>query len=321
MFPPGHGNDNLCVGRKFAISLFGTSEVFTVEGENVFLREYGEANASQIWVCERNASNRFGLRNVASGRYLGRTNKDDRIGCFRPDLLSMESLTFLRLGEGGYSLMAASQDNEHQHRYPLQQTDANSVHFNRAEGSTGTQFGLHQIKNLVFRRFEWVVPNRLARSSAPYYDGEDSDESINETSIRFLVKRGIQNIISLNSVEISPRERGRLDAAKISYSHIQTQQCCAPTQGQFDQIWNAFDKAGVTIAYCGYGDGRTGMAISAIQLFQGRTLSDMEYRANGVQCTSQIEALNTLSKRIRGADNHSDPSSTPGYQPPPYKTP
>ena len=42
------------------------------------------------------------------------------------------------------------------------------------------------------------------------------------------------------------------------------------------------------------------MAISAIQLFQGRALDDNDYRGNGVQCPSQLAALNTLSDRING---------------------
>jgi len=162
-----------------------------------------------------------------------------------------------------------------------------------------TQFGLHKIKNPVFRRFKWVIPGRLARSSAPFYDGEDADESINEISIEFLNDYGIKNIISLNSVELSPRQKGRLRAAEITYSHIKAVECTAVTQEQFDQIWNAYDKAGATIVYCGYGDGRTGMAISAIQLFQGRALDDNDYRENGVQCPSQIVALNALSDRKR----------------------
>ena len=160
-----------------------------------------------------------------------------------------------------------------------------------------TQFGLHKIKNPVFRQFEWVIPSSLARSSAPYYDGEDADESINETSIEFLNNNRIKNIISLNSVELSPRERGWLHAARISYSHIEAMEYTAVTQEQFDQIWNAYNKSGTTIVYCGYGDGRTGMAISAIQLFQGRAL-DNDYRENGVQCPSQLAALNALNGRI-----------------------
>ncbi|CUS13529.1 unnamed protein product [Tuber aestivum] len=321
MFPPGRGNDTPCAGRKFVISLFGTSEVLTAEAEAVCLREYDEGHRSQIWVCERNACNYFGLRNVASGLYLGRRDTHDRIVCCGVGLHGWEELAFTRLSDGGYSLMVRKLAKEK--LFPVYPTDAGSFRFStsREEGSSDTHFGLHQLKNPVFRRFEWVVLNRLARSSAPYYDGEDSDESINETSIKFLVKHGIQNIISLNSVEISPREKGRLRAAKISYSHIQTQQCSSPTQEQFDRIWNAFDKAGVTIVYCGYGDGRTGTAISAIQLFQGRTLSDMDYRANGVQCTSQLEALSALRERIHGVDNDSDPLDPPDNQPPPYTAP
>jgi len=170
-----------------------------------------------------------------------------------------------------------------------------------------TQFGLHKIKNPVFRRFEWVIPGRLARSSAPYYNGEDADESINETSIEFLNNYAIKNIISLNSVELSPRQRGWLRAAEISYSHIMVVECTAVTQEQFDQIWNAYDsdKAGATLVYCGYGDGRTGMAISAIQLFQGRALDDNDYRENGVHCPSQIVALKELSDRINSVESGS----------------
>ena len=40
------------------------------------------------------------------------------------------------------------------------------------------------------------------------------------------------------------------------------------------------------------------MAISAIQLFQGRALNDNDYRGNGVQCPGQLAALNALSDRI-----------------------
>ena len=145
-----------------------------------------------------------------------------------------------------------------------------------------------------------MIPGRLARSSVPYYDGEDSDEAINETSIEFLNGHKMGGIISLNSVELSPRQKGRLRATGISYSHIKAVGCTAVTQRQFNQIWNDYDEAGVTIVYCGYGDERTGMAISAIQLFQGRALDDNDFRANGVQCSSQLAALNRLSDRING---------------------
>jgi len=225
---------------------------------------------------------------------MGR-GRDNKLKCYDPNLFLWEWLTFTRLSLGGYSIkvnLDGSQDKLGQ----IERVDSNSPHLKI--GEVGTQFGLHKIKNPVFRRFEWVIPGRLARSSAPYYNGEDADEAINETSIEFLKNYGVKNIISLNSVELSPRQRGWLRTAKISYSHIKAVECTTVTQEQFDQIWNAYNEAGVTVVYCGYGDGRTGMAISAIQLFQGRVLEDNDFRANGVQCSSQLAALNALSDRI-----------------------
>ncbi|PUU75899.1 hypothetical protein B9Z19DRAFT_992587 [Tuber borchii] len=293
MFPPGRGNENLDVDDTYLISVFGTNEVLTAVGKNVGLREYQEGHWEQMWICKVAPDHQIGMCNRKNGRFLGWT-KEDQPRCIPESDGAWGRFTFMRLSLGGYSLKVSP--NGKGEPKLLQRVDGDSP--NLKLGKVGAQFGLHKIKNPVFRRFEWVIPGRLARSSAPYYDGEDADENINETSIEFLKNHGIKNIISLNSGELSPRQKDRLRKAKISYSHIKAEKCAAVTQEQFDQIWNDYDKAGVTIVYCGYGDGRTGMAISAIQLFQGRALDDNDYMENGVQCPSQLAALNELSDRI-----------------------
>jgi len=297
MFPPGRGNDKLDASDIYLISIFGTNEMLTAVGKEVCLREYQDGHHNQMWICEPNSDHRIGMRNRHTGLVLGR-NDDGKLVCAVPHFQGHEWLTFTRLSLGGYSLKMYPQSTSKNRLGPIQRFHGDSPQLK--VGEVGIQLGLHKIKNWVFRRFEWVIPGRLARSSAPYYNGEDADEAINETSIEFLHNYGIKNIISLNSVELSPRQRGWLRAAKISYSHIKAVECTAVTQEQFDQTWNAYKEAGVTIVYCGYGDGRTGMAISAIQLFQGRALDDNDFRANGVQCTSQLAALNALSDRING---------------------
>jgi len=295
MFPPGRGNDELDAGDIYLISVFGTNEMLTAVGEDLCLREYQEGHWDQMWICEKNSNNRIGMRNRHTKRFLG-WRENDQPRCLAWNNLAWEWLTFNRLGLGGYSIMVNPWGSWN--LKPLERVSGGSPYLKTSE--VYTQFGLHKIKNPAFRRFEWVVPGRLARSSAPYYDGEDSDESINDDSIEFLKKYGIKNIISLNSIELSSRQKGKLRAAGISYSHIKALEYTAVTQEQFDQIRKAYDKGGVTIVYCGYGDGRTGMAISAIQLFQGRALDDNDFRANGVQCPSQLAALNALSDRING---------------------
>jgi len=292
MFPPGRGNDKLDVGDIYLISVLGTNQMLAAAGEEPCLRDYQEGNLDQMWTCETDSDHRIGMRNRRTGKFLAQKDPNN-LKCDWPGLGNRERLTFTRLSLGGYSIKALPDEEK---LGSIERVDSNSPKLKI--GQVGTQFGLHKLKNPVFRRFEWVIPGRLARSSAPYYNGEDADEAINETSIEFLNKYGINNIVSLNSVELSPRQRGWLHDAKISYSHIKAVECTAITQEQFDQILNAYDKARVTIVYCGYGGGRTGMAISAIQLFEGWALNDNDYRGNGVECPSQISALNALRTRL-----------------------
>ncbi|RPA94566.1 hypothetical protein L873DRAFT_1814084 [Choiromyces venosus 120613-1] len=314
MFPRGRGNDNLNAGQKYVISLYGTNEVFTAEGEEVRLREYKQDDRRQTWICVQNNHKRIGMQNEDTKRFLGRWQKMSHFACVARAHSAWESLYFTRLSLGGYSLMARNCSNDE--LKPVQREDAGKPDL--MVGQQSDQFGLHQLGQSVVRRFEWVVPKRLARSSAPYYDSEDSDQNINETSIDFLMGHGINRIISLNEIPLSSREKRKLKAAGISYTHVKVPDFAAPTQSQFDEIRDAYAKGGVTLIYCGYGDGRTGMAISALQIFQGRKLSHEDYRDHGVQSPSQLTALDALSIRIHGVEDDSDSPGASGTEPPPY---
>ncbi|RPA94561.1 hypothetical protein L873DRAFT_1814074 [Choiromyces venosus 120613-1] len=296
MFPPGRGNDILSVSQKYVISLYGTNDVFTAEGEEVRLREYKKDSKSQIWICTETEDNRISMQNQHTLRFLGRSDTSPNSACLAKAHQPWEDLDFTRLSLGGYKLMM-KRCGQYQ-LDPIQRQDASKPGLRI--GWPGDQFGLHQLGQSVVRRFEWVVPKRLARSSAPYYDSQDSDQSMNETSIDFLVGHGINRIISLNEIPLSSREKLKLKAAGISYTHVKVPDFAAPTQSQFDQMLLAYAKGGATLIYCGYGDGRTGMAISALQIFQGRKLSQQDYRDHGVQSPSQLTALDALSIRIHG---------------------
>ncbi|RPA94556.1 hypothetical protein L873DRAFT_1814061 [Choiromyces venosus 120613-1] len=313
MFPPGRGNDNLSVGQKYVISLYGTNEVFTAEKKDVRLQKYKKDSKNQIWICTENKNNRIGMQNEDTRRFLSRWDKESRFMCAVEVQGSWANLDFTRLSLGGYKLMINCDNDQLQ---PVQRQDASKPDLRI--GWPGGQFGLHQLVQSVVRRFEWVVPERLARSSAPYYDSEDSDQSMNETSIYFLIGHGINRIISLNEIPLSSREKQKLKAEGISYTHVKVPDFAAPTQSQFDQIRDAYAKGGVTLIYCGYGDGRTGTAISALQIFQGRKLSHKDYRDQGVQSPSQLTALDALSIRIHGVEDDSDSPGASGTEPPPY---
>jgi len=275
------------------ISLYGTNQVFTAEAEELRVRDYRENNASQIWICQMNDTNRYGFRNEQTRRFLGRDDWPN-LACIAPHHLGWECLTFTKVGMGGYALTVP----EGNRLCPTKRVSDNAGPYMKVVDESNTQIGLHQLNKGVFRRFEWVVPGQLARSSAPYYNDQDSDQRMDSSAVRFLVGHGIQNIISLNSEALSPEEQGRLRAAGITYTHIHLPDFTAPTREQFDRIHERAPSDRVTLVYCGYGHGRTGTAISALQLYNGRRMRERDFRAHRVEDRSQFAALEALQRRL-----------------------
>jgi hypothetical protein len=150
----------------------------------------------------------------------------------------------------------------------------------------------------VFRRFRWVIPGRLARSSAPYYNGRDEDQNMDQVAVDFLISRGINNIISLNSRPLSKAELDLLKIHGITYTHEAVEDFGTPTLAQLQTVNSNFASDRTTLVYCGYGQGRTGTAITALQLYTGRPLVENDFRAIGVETPGQIQALNELKDSL-----------------------
>ncbi|OAA42462.1 protein-tyrosine phosphatase [Beauveria brongniartii RCEF 3172] len=170
------------------------------------------------------------------------------------------------------------------------------------------------------QRFEFVKElmgseNELARSSAPYYAGQDSDQKITPETIAALKKHGITHIISANSEANNEEVRKALAEAGISYTPLPVEDFKAATQDDFQRAWEAFVSnrgTGATLVWCGYGHGRTGTIISALQMFsehergQLHTWSRSDYDRNHVERDGQRSALDALQQRLQ-----SEPSNPP----------
>src|ERR1043165_6950264 len=124
----------------------------------------------------------------------------------------------------------------------------------------------------VFRRFEWVISNKLARSSAPHYNEEEGDKSqrMDDVAIKFLVKNAIKNVISMNEFILTKEEMEKLREHKIGYLHLPVKDFTAPTIKQLHDAYESYASAKTTLVYCGYGYGRTGTVIVAFKLFEGQ---------------------------------------------------
>ncbi|KAF8244376.1 hypothetical protein K440DRAFT_646967 [Wilcoxina mikolae CBS 423.85] len=243
MYAPGNGNSCLEVGQRFVISIYGTQNVLTAEGD------------------EPHAGNHFGFVNIGTGKCLGRKS-GGIISCVVEHLQGWESLIFTRLCAGGYRL------------------------FSSLEGDP------------VFRCFKWVIPGRLARSSSPHYESHDEDQNMDIVAVQFLARQGITNIINLNTSPMSWKELTLLFSKGITYTHVAIQDFRSPTLTDFDTINSSSSTAGCTLLCGGFGHGRVGTAISALQLYTGRRLRRTDFKANYVQTEAQFDALDRLKDKL-----------------------
>lgn len=166
-------------------------------------------------------------------------------------------------------------------------------------GESSEMIGLHQHATAVFQRFRWVFPGRLARSSAPHYVNNDSDQNMDSEAVDFLVSQGVTNIISFNGHRLSEEEIHHLHHRKISYHHIALPDYTAPTLDQLELLHFYFTNGGVALIYCGFGHGRTGTAISALQLYDNPDIDDSNFRDNHVETPEQMKVLNDLKDKLK----------------------
>ncbi|KJZ76876.1 hypothetical protein HIM_03753 [Hirsutella minnesotensis 3608] len=163
-----------------------------------------------------------------------------------------------------------------------------------------------------FERFEWVVDHlgpgeKLARSSAPHYHGKDSDQTLTKESVAFLKSQGITHVIGVNSDAENEEIRSRLRQGGIDYTALVVADLTSPTVGQLRQAYDAFrrHKTG-TLVWCGYGHGRTGTAVSAIQILSetgrgsGYKFTDEDFNKNHVETETQLKTLRALQNLALG---------------------
>ncbi|KAI5859744.1 hypothetical protein GGS23DRAFT_584244 [Durotheca rogersii] len=133
-----------------------------------------------------------------------------------------------------------------------------------------------------------------ARSSASHYLSDNHDENIDEEAVQYLVKQSITSIISFNNYSLPVGATNRLKSQGITYDHIPVSEFYAPTLEQLNQLQDTYRSQKVTLISGGFGYGRVGTAISALQLFAGRARSDGDFRTNNVDSPDQIRVLKNL---------------------------
>lgn len=201
-----------------------------------------------------NENNEFGFQNEATGHFIGRDD-NQHLACNAEVQRSSECLTFTGLPHGGYRLAVPINDK----KCPVKLVSDSGGMYMQVVTESDTVIGLHRLDDPVFRRFRWVVPRRLARSSAPHYT--DESQNMSDDAIQYLVDHGITNVTSLNQVPLTNDVIERLRERGITYLHLPVEDFTAPTIDQLCKAHASYVSAQTTLVYCGYGHGRTGTVI------------------------------------------------------------
>ncbi|EPJ2794557.1 protein-tyrosine phosphatase family protein [Vibrio parahaemolyticus] len=88
-------------------------------------------------------------------------------------------------------------------------------------------------------------------------------------AINFLKGQGFNQVVSLNSIELSHEEKNALAKAGIEYIHIKTDDFSAPDREKLLQAVTSM-KGKNTYVYCDYGAGRTGTLVSAWKILNNK---------------------------------------------------
>jgi len=143
--------------------------------------------------------------------------------------------------------------------------------------------------------------NKLYRASAPHYGGSGRSQHLTEDSVKFLTDHEIVAIISFNSYPYTDPERSLLEKAQIDYLHLPVEDFHAATEAQLLEANKFYLDHSSTLIHCAYGHGRTGTAVTALQLYytKGKDPKEAQWAAvNHVEDPSQLEALRAIRDRL-----------------------
>ncbi|ODA84167.1 hypothetical protein RJ55_02685 [Drechmeria coniospora] len=153
--------------------------------------------------------------------------------------------------------------------------------------------------------------DRLFASSSPNYEGRDSTQRITAETIEFLRENDITNVISLNEEADSDHIILALAAANIDYTPLPVTDYQSPTLHDLERGWASFlHRRNGALIWCGYGHGRTGTMVTALQMYSQQQRSEFrpwtsdDYRSNFVESESQIHTLNQLQSSIQLGSHH-----------------
>jgi len=184
--------------------------------------------------------------------------------------------------------------------------------------SEGSDYTVYRRCYEVVDNIDTLKPRRILRSSSPNYEelaGGNSDKTqrFDDFALKFLQDAKIKAVISLNYYAYDDNESfKKMEASGIRYLHLPVKDFDSPTIAQLE-AGIAFIKtvpAGSILIHCGYGWGRTGTFVTALQLHctKGKAPTEEWWKegpqgkgGNHVERDNQMERLREWQKKIKSS--------------------
>ncbi|GLU34259.1 hypothetical protein WKR88_09465 [Trinickia caryophylli] len=145
---------------------------------------------------------------------------------------------------------------------------------------------------LPFRNWMWIEEGKAARASAPNYGLSDSSQRMSPDAIDVLKNEKITAVVSLNYFELTPEEIESLKNEGIEYLWLPVKDHRAPSVQQLIEGSEFIERnPGATLSYCGFGEGRTGILISAWEIYSGRKSTAQAIADTTAEQVAQKKAL------------------------------
>lgn len=112
--------------------------------------------------------------------------------------------------------------------------------------------------------------HRLFRSSTPHYSGSDQDQRLDGPDPNFLRQRGIDHVVSLNHHAKNRDIKAALEGHGITYTPLPVPDFHVPQLNQLENGFLHYRNHQRTLVWCGFGHGRTGTMVSAIQIWSDK---------------------------------------------------
>lgn len=138
------GTDDITVGSVYVVNLSGTTDVWTVENDDVYVRSYDSSNTKQHFQLTIDSNNRYGFYSAAAGRRVSR-NQFENLKCERPYETQGSWECFVEIrreAEGKYKFYMTVGDA---HRPLRKVSDAGGDYFTIQNKGDEVTFGLTKV--------------------------------------------------------------------------------------------------------------------------------------------------------------------------------